>query len=93
MKNLSYQQMVDFLATHEVILIDVQTRRDYEKAHLPGSINLPLEIFDTQIERVVEDKEKPIFVYCQKGVRSLVAVDILMQKGYRKIYHLKDGIM
>ena len=91
MQNISNQQLMNLLVNPQVKLIDVQTQQDFQIAHLSGSINIPLEVFSHRISQMIKDKNTPIIVYCQKGVRSMVAADILMQKGYRQVYNLKEG--
>ena len=91
MKNLSYQQVIDLLGNHHIILVDVQTKQDYQIAHISRSINIPLEEIAHKINEIIIDKNTPIIVCCQKGIRSLVAADILTQKGYQNVYNLKDG--
>ena len=36
-------------------------------------------------------EDKPILVYCRTGSRSAVAVDILIENGFNKIYHMNQG--
>lgn len=39
------------------------------------------------------DKSKPVLVYCKVGGRSSQAAEVLVQKGFTKVYNLKGGMM
>ena len=73
----------EFEQTPGAVLLDVRRKDEYVAGHIPGSINLPLQEID-DIERVVSDKETPVFVYCLSGIRSGQAVSALKKHGYSR---------
>lgn len=68
------------LDTNSVILLDTRTKFEYEKGHAKGFINIPLDDLRNRIDEL--DKNKDIYVMCQSGLRSYIAVRILVQNGY-----------
>ncbi len=38
------------------------------------------------------DKQKIYLVYCQSGVRSRDAVDLMKEIGFKNVYHMYEGI-
>ena len=57
-------------------LLDTRTIGEYSRGHIEGFINIPV---DELRERVGEpDKNKPIYVICQSGLRRYIATRILM---------------
>jgi rhodanese-related sulfurtransferase len=44
-------------------LVEVLPVEDYDWAHLPGAVNLPLKQLDTSTGRL--DRSRPVIVYCQ----------------------------
>jgi rhodanese-related sulfurtransferase len=44
-------------------LIDVMPRKEYEEAHLPGALHIPLTGLDREAVRQL-DRNRPIIVYC-----------------------------
>ena len=73
------------------ILIDVRSRQEYREGNLKGSINIPL--FDiNSIENEINDKNKVLILYCEYGVRSNKARQILLKKGYVNVYTLAGGL-
>jgi len=75
---------------NEYIIIDVRTKNEYDEAHIVGSINVPYDEIDKDINI---DKEIVIFVYCRSGARSSIAFNTLTNLGYT-VYDLGafDGI-
>lgn len=71
-------------------LLDVRQPNEYEEAHLPGAFLVPLPRLAESTEGL--DPETPTIVYCAVGGRSRMAGRLLLQQGFKKIYHLQGGI-
>lgn len=65
------------------IIVDVRSKEDFGKSHIPMAINLPLK--DIQEGNISLPKGKVILVYCENGGGSALAARILSEKGYRVI--------
>lgn len=68
-----------------VILLDVRTKQEYEEGHIKGSILIPLNDLEKEVEEKIENKEQEIIVYCRSGVRSKEAAMLLINKGYQNV--------
>lgn len=63
-----------------ITLLDVRTAAEYERGHIDGFRNIPV---DELRERLGElDRDKPLCVICQSGLRSYIACRILAQEGF-----------
>lgn len=69
------------------VLLDVRTPQEYREGHVPTSKNVPLQSL-SQVENVVSDKNKPLFVYCYSGSRSSQAVRMLGKMGYVNVKNI-----
>lgn len=69
------------------VLLDVRTYQEYRSGHIPGSQNVPLQVID-RVEETVENKDTPLYVYCQSGARSRQAIRILKQMGYSNVNNI-----
>ena len=66
------------------VLLDVRTEDEYKSGHIPGGINIPVEKI-ADIEKIVQDRGTPVFVYCLRGTRSRRAAGILRSLGYTNV--------
>ena len=73
--------------TSGAVLLDVRTPEEYGQGHIPGSRNLSLQTIG-EIPDMIQDRETPLFVYCQSGGRSSQAVNLLRQMGYTKVQNI-----
>lgn len=63
-----------------ITLLDVRTSAEYERGHIDGFRNIPV---DELRERLGElDRDKPLYVICQSGLRSYIACRILAREGF-----------
>ena len=51
------------LATAGAQVVEVLPREEYEDAHLPGAITIPLKELNRQTAMRL-DRSRPVFVYC-----------------------------
>ena len=87
---------VDFKAAiqsdeSDKIILDVRTPSEFNSGAIPNSINIDYrnENFGTSIESL--DKSSTVYVYCQGGVRSSKAAELMEAKGFKKIIELEKG--
>jgi rhodanese-related sulfurtransferase len=72
----------------DALLLDVRTVAEFEKGHIEGAVNIPV---DSLRERIGElDKNKDIIEYCQVGLRGYIAARILNQNGF-KVKNMTGG--
>lgn len=71
-----------------VTFLDVRTVGEYADGTLDGAVNIPLD--DLRSRLVEIDKSKPVYLFCQVGLRGYLASRILSQKGF-DVYNLSGG--
>ncbi len=72
-------------------LIDVRSEEEFQVDHLPGSKNIPLH--EIAIRSKELDINFPVYLVCQSGIRSLMALRCLSDKNPQfRLYHLGGGI-
>lgn len=70
----------------KAILIDVRSNEEYKIGHIDGSICISLKNISNNPFSVCESKDTPIILYCQKGYKSSLAAQALIDAGYSRIY-------
>ncbi|OIU71083.1 rhodanese-like domain-containing protein [Rossellomorea aquimaris] len=70
-------------------LIDVRENNEYNNGHILGARNIPLSQMKMRQKEIRNDQ--PVYLYCQSGMRSARAAQMLHRKGYRDLHHLQGG--
>lgn len=89
---ISVQEMEEVLRTESVQLIDVRTRNEFASNHIENARNIVYQGDDWEAQIAELDKDKPVYVYCQKGGRSAKCAALLEEAGFEKIFDLEGGI-
>ena len=71
-------------------LVDVRSRAEWLKGHLPGAISMPL--LDLDPKKRIIDPSKPSLVYCHEGFRATTAASILLRESAGDVGILIDGV-
>lgn len=90
MKEVSIDQIKQWIKENRVFqLIDVRTVVEREQYQIGGE-HIP---FDEMIQRKSEiNTDRPVILYCEKGIRSMLMVQRLEALGFTNLYNLKSGI-
>lgn len=82
-KNVTMDEGLELISKDsDYILLDVRTSEEYANGHIPGAINIDVDILEDDLDLL---KDKTIYVYCRSGRRSKIAADILEANGYTDI--------
>ena len=71
-------------------LVDVRQPKEYEAAHLPGAIFIPLATLPNRVHELSPDT--PTIAYCAVGGRSRAASQFLAGQGFTEVYNMAGGI-
>ena len=71
-------------------LIDVREQNEYQVKNI-GGILIPLGQLTDNITKI--NSEQEIIVHCASGARSKKAVSLLKEKGFKRVYNLKNGLL
>jgi UPF0176 protein len=94
---LNPEEWHEFIQDPEVILIDTRNDYEYELGSFKNAINPNTEHFRNfpeYVQQHLQDKkDKKIAMYCTGGIRCEKSTAYLIDQGFKKVYHLKDGII
>lgn len=71
-----------------VTLLDVRTPQEFATGNINGFVNIPVDELRERAEEL--DKDKPVYVICQSGLRSYIAARILAGRGFA-VYNFAGG--
>lgn len=92
-KNTDGYYRISAEAAHEMmvsesgyIILDVREQWEYNEAHIPDAVLLPVTQIIEKAAETLPDKDQKIFVYCRSGNRSLNASADLAALGYTNVW-------
>ena len=62
------------------ILLDTRTVGEFQRGHIEGFYNIPVDELREHLDEI--DKNKPVYVICQSGLRSYISCRILEGNGF-----------
>ncbi len=82
------KEQADALIQQGAVLVDVRTKQEYDRHHLPGAVNIPYKEIYLHAGQVLADKSQPVIVCCATGKRSCMAKERLDWMGYEQAWYL-----
>ncbi|MCE5343364.1 MAG: FAD-dependent oxidoreductase, partial [Eubacteriales bacterium] len=70
-------------------LIDTRVPSQYEKRHVPKAVSIPHEKLREAMKTL--DHDAVAITYCNKGTTGNAAQNILIGKGFKRVYNLSGG--
>jgi rhodanese-related sulfurtransferase len=67
------------LASSDSMLVDVRSSSEYKAGHIPGAVNIPLQVLGLHAGEI--PVEKTVVLYCSTGYRSAMGVMALQLEG------------
>lgn len=75
------------------VILDVRTEDEFNRGIIPGAKNIDIHKGQGFIYEVEElDKTKNYYVYCQAGMRSAKACNVMNELGFDTTYNLVGGM-
>ncbi len=90
MKQLTPAALKEWLASNkDCLLVDV--REDWERElYNIGGLHLPMSELPARYREIPKDKD--VVLYCEKGIRSVIAIQRLESAGYEHLINLTGGM-
>lgn len=87
-KQYTWRQVDDLPRDGSANLVDTRTPEEVADGAVAGFVNIPIDQLRQRLGEI--DKDKPVYLVCQSGLRSYLACRILGQLGYT-CSHLAGG--
>ena len=78
-------------AGEPLALIDVRDPDEYRDGHIEDATNISRGFLEFRVGTAVTDPSTPVVLYCQTGLRSLLAAKALKELGYQNVINLQGG--
>jgi glyoxylase-like metal-dependent hydrolase (beta-lactamase superfamily II)/rhodanese-related sulfurtransferase len=91
MKSISVAEFAEEIKSFpERQIFDVRKKSEYDSEHIVDAVSAPLDYINQSMELI--DKNKPAYVHCASGYRSMIFCSILRSKGYNNLIEVAGGI-
>jgi phage shock protein E len=74
------------LVKQGAVIIDVRSKGEYAGGHIRGSLNIPLDQLNNNLNKL-KNKNSAIITCCASGMRSSSAKSLLISRGYTAVYN------
>jgi rhodanese-related sulfurtransferase len=72
------------------VLVDVRTPQEHASRKIDGSKLIPLQELGNRFNEIPKDAD--VVLFCQNGIRSIMACRMLKKLGYSKVRNMSGGI-
>lgn len=93
LKKIDPQSAVQLMNRRHAMLIDVRDATEVLTGKIAQAKHIPLADLEGRVSELSKQKEKPVIVYCQSGVRSAAACAVLQKNGFTEVYSLEGGLL
>ncbi len=80
-KPVDYKSIIE----NGAVIVDVRTTSEYKSGHIKGSLNIPLQSLNAQLNKIPNDKV--LITCCASGIRSSSAKSILLAQGFKEVHN------
>ncbi len=90
-EEVNFESVLDEINNDEVLFLDVRNEEELPKISLKNQVQIPLMNLENEIQKL--NKNQTIYVFCQSGIRSKIAAELLQKKEFRKIKSIAGGVL
>ena len=80
-------------ADADLLVLDVRNAAEFAEGHIPGAVNIPHDAIAARIAELGPADGRDIVVYCRSGRRSELALAVLKEAGFSRLFHLEGDYL
>lgn len=88
---IGVDQINKIIEEQKPVIVDLRTPAEYERGHISGALNVPIETLRSNRSALDIYKENPVLLYCRTINKADLAIWFLENRGFKSIYALKGG--
>lgn len=73
----------------DTFIVDARRKSEYDAEHILDAVNIPLDYINDNMQSV--PKDKPVYVHCAGGYRSMIYCSILKARGFTNLIDVQGG--
>lgn len=88
---ISFDLVLEEINNDSVLFVDVRNSDELPKISLKNQVQIPLMLLENEIEKI--DKNQMIYVFCQSGIRSKMAVEVFQKHQFKNVKSIAGGVL
>ena len=88
-EEISAKAVLNEIDSDEILFLDVRNEDELPKINFKNGIQIPLINLENEIDKL--NLNQTIYVYCQSGIRSKTAVELLQKKAFKNVKSISGG--
>jgi len=88
---IGVDQINKIIEEQKPVIVDLRTPAEYERGHISGALNVPIETLRSNRSALDIYKDNPVLIYCRTINKTHLAIWFLENRGFKSIYALKGG--
>ncbi len=85
------QKELEEFRKKKALIIDSRTPLEFSLGHIPEAVNIPYNGIRENLDKLPEEKDAPIVVYCNVGHTAYLLIKVLVNNGYTNVFNLLGG--
>jgi molybdopterin/thiamine biosynthesis adenylyltransferase/rhodanese-related sulfurtransferase len=90
-EEITIESVLSEIDANDVLFLDVRNSEELPKINFKNGIQIPLMKLEDEIEKL--DNNQTIYVFCQSGIRSKMAVELLKKHQFQKAKSIIGGAL
>lgn len=90
-EEIAAEAVLNEITNDEILFLDVRNVNELPKINFKNGIQIPLMNLENEMDKL--NSNQTIYVYCQSGIRSKIALEQLQKKNFKKIKSISGGAL
>lgn len=88
-QDITCERAQALIAAESVTILDLRDHRSYRAGHIEGALLLHDGLMQTLVK--LDQRHKPILIYCYRGATSKEKAELFFELGFERVYSLEGG--
>ena len=88
--SVSVFELSKLMKQEPINIVDVRKIGEYEAERIEDAIHYPLDFINSHLDDL--EKDSKYYIHCKAGYRSMTAISILQNAGYKNLVDVKGGM-
>ncbi|PWB28138.1 HesA/MoeB/ThiF family protein [Flavobacterium sp. HTF] len=90
-EEIKFESILGETENDKILFLDVRNEDELPKIKFKNSIQIPLLRLENEFEKL--DKNQTIYIFCQSGIRSKIAAELLQKHRFKNIKSIAGGAL